>query len=142
MKTVVLSTGQTAVIRTKDELTEGQSRKIEIARARGSAVFNKFGAKTGDSMVIAPGDMDKLSDEDFVNISGFEDAAICVLTVSLNGEDVGDPTQLTKAIYQELSDIVLSEYAGVAVSTESVDEKIDPLVVAAESTESSTEAQT
>jgi hypothetical protein len=40
MKEVTLSTGQTATIRTKDELTEGQSRKIEIARSRGAAARN------------------------------------------------------------------------------------------------------
>ena len=43
MKEVTLSTGQTATIRSKDELTEGQSRKIEIARSRGAAVFARYG---------------------------------------------------------------------------------------------------
>ena len=77
MKEVTLSTGQTATIRSKDELTEGQSRKIEIARSRGAAVFAKYGVAGENGQVgIPPSDMDKLTDEDWANISGFEDTLI------------------------------------------------------------------
>lgn len=137
MREVTLSTGQVAQIRTKDELTEGQSRRIEIARSRGSAVFQRLGSETKTGFVIPPADMDKLSDEDFVNIRSFEDAAISIMTLSLNGEPIGEPTDLVTATYDALSNAVLSEYGGVKVATESVDEKINPLAVAAESTDSS-----
>lgn len=137
MKDVVLSTGHTASIRSRDELTEGQSRKIEIARARGMAVFQKFGVTSEGSTSIPPADMDKLTDEDWAHVNGFTDALIDTLTISLNGETVVNPTELPKAVYDALSDAVSTEYAGVKQTDDSVDEKIDPLAVAVESTASS-----
>ena len=138
MRDVVLSTGQTATIRSKDELTEGQSRKIEIARSRGAAVFQRIGSKTDEGLSIAGAEMDKLSDEDFANINAFEDAVISVMTVSLDGEALGEPTDLVSAVYDALNEVTMSEYGGMKVARETVDEKIDPLVEAAESTDSST----
>jgi hypothetical protein len=137
MKEVTLSTGQVAQIRTKDELTEGQSRKIEIARSRGSAVFQRLGVQSDTGFTIPPSEMDKLSDDDFTNIRGFEDAAISVMTVSLDGESIGEPTDLTAKVYEALSDAVLGEYSGVQVTSEGPDDKINPLAEAAESTPSS-----
>jgi hypothetical protein len=139
MKEVTLSTGQTATIRSKDELTEGQSRKIGIARSRGAAVFNKYGVSAEGSLGIPPADMDKLSDEDWANISGFEDTLILVLTESLDGQPLAPVTDLPKVTYDALNAVCSAEYAGVQVSTEGPDEKIDPKVEAAESTPSSSE---
>ena len=138
MKEVTLSTGQTATIRTKDELTEGQSRKIEIARSRGAAVFTKYGVSAEGSLGIPPADMDKLSDEDWANISGFEDTLILVLTESLDGQPLAPVTDLPKVTYDALNAVCSAEYAGVE-KHEGVDEKIDPKVEAAESTPSSSE---
>ena len=142
MKEVTLSTGQAATIRSKDELTEGQSRKIEIARSRGAAVFAKYGVTTDGSTSIPPSDMSKLTDEDWLNINGFTDTLIDVMTVSLNGETVMNPTELPKPVYDALNEAVSAEYGGLEQTTESVDDKIDPLAAAAESTPSSTEAAT
>jgi hypothetical protein len=152
-KDVTLSTGQVAVIRSKDELTEGQSRRIEIARSRGGAVLQKYqkrvyldesgedtfdvtGAKT-DRLAVPTVAMDDISDEEWARINGFTDVLIAELTISLAGEAVADPTTLAKPVYDALSDAVGTEYAGIAVATDSVDDKIDPLAVAAESTDSS-----
>jgi hypothetical protein len=137
MKEVTLSTGQVAVLRTKDELTEGQSRKIEVARARGAAVFQRLGTESEGKLSIPPEQMDKLSDEDYTNLRGFEDNVISVLTISLDGEPIGQPTDLMQKTYDALSSVALAEYAGLAQAPEGPDEKIDPLAEAAGSTVSS-----
>lgn len=141
MKDIVLATGHTATIREKDELTEGQSRKIEIARSRGAAVFQRLGTKTETGFTIASEEMDKLSDEDFANIRSFEDAAIVALTVALDGEPIGDPTELRSAVFDALAAAVLEAYGGGVVA-EGPDEKIDPLVGAVGSTDSSSATPT
>jgi len=138
MKDVTLSTGQTVQIRAKDELTEGQSRKIAVARARGAAVFQRFGVKgDNDTLAIPDEILDQLSDEDFANIRGFEDAVISVMTISIDGKPLGEPTELSSQTYDALNTVALEAYSGIAVATEGPDEKIDPLAEAAESTPSS-----
>jgi hypothetical protein len=135
MKDVVLSTGQTATIRSKDELTEGQSRKIEIARSRGTAVFKRFGVESETGFTIPPEDMDKLTDEDWAQINGFSDALITEMTVTFNGgSDVLCPANLLKPEYDALEAEVSAIYAGIAVAPEGPDDKINPLVEAAAST--------
>ncbi len=149
MKEVTLSTGQTATIRSKDELTEGQSRKIEIARSRGTAVFKRFGVESETGFTIPPEDMDKLTDEDWAQINGFSDALITEMTDSIKGGEYGaqpcqitDPTILRKADYDALEAVVSAEYAGIAVAPEGPDDKINPLAAAAESTPSSSVPET
>jgi hypothetical protein len=141
MKEVVLSNGQVVVVRPTDELTEGQSRRIEIARSRGSAVFQKFGVEAGEKIEIPPSAMDKLSDEDFAHIRGFEDTVMSVMILSVDEKPLGDPTDLPRTVYNELNEIAMNAYGGIAVQTEGPDEKINPLAGAVESTASSTEAQ-
>lgn len=140
MKEVTLSTGQVAQIRSKDELTEGQSRKIEIARSRGSAVFQRLGVETETGFTIPPSEMDKLSDEDYAHIHGFTDALISELTVSFDGGTLVSASDLLKPVYDALEEVVSKEYAGQSVA-EGPDEKINPLVVAAGSIDSSMETQ-
>jgi hypothetical protein len=168
MKDVVLSTGQTATIRSKDELTEGQSRKIEIARSRSVAVMQKYQkpvylkpdpdstednpkpdiqtfevtnvramTATEPMMGIPNRELDQLSDEDWGFIDGFSDVLISEMTTAFEGSPLPDPTTLPKPVYDALETLVASEYAGLRQSTDSVDEKINPLATAAESTDSS-----
>ena len=158
MKTITLSTGQVSVIRSKDELTEGQSRRIEIARSRAGAVLQRYqkpvfldesGEDTFDvtgtkslvdgvqKVAVPSAKMDEVSDEDWERINGFTDVLIKEMTVSFDTDtNPFDPTTLAKPVYDALSDVVGVEYGGIQVSTDSVDEKLDPLAVAAASTDS------
>lgn len=164
MKTVELSTGVTAVIRTKDELTEGQSRRIEIARSRGLAITQRLQkpvyidedgaetftvtsirAKIDDAPKIATPTaiLNELSDDDWKLINGYGDALVVELTDSISGGEYGDkvsvsdPTILRKPDFDKLSASVLEEYDGSVTGDEGPDEKINPLVEAAGSTDSS-----
>jgi len=153
MQNVVLSTGQIAVLRSVDELTEGQSRKIEIARARSGAVIQKFqkpiyidanGEDTFDAtpspttrVGVPTSALDEVSDEDWERINGFSDVLINEMTVSLDGSPVVNPSELKKSVYGALSDAVSSQYASKQVSVDGPDEKVNPLAGAVESTDSS-----
>lgn len=142
MNEVTLSTGQVVQLRSPDELTEGQSRKIAVARARGAAVFSRYGKEENEKLSIPPEIMDQLSDEEFANIRGFEDTVMKVMTVSLDGEPLGEPTELRGNVYDALNEVTLSAYSGIPIADEGVDEKIDPLAEAAGSTDSSSATPT
>ena len=142
MNEVTLSSGQVVQLRSPDELTEGQSRKIAVARARGAAVFSRYGKEENEKLSIPPEIMDQLSDEEFANIRGFEDTVMKVMTVSLDGEPLGEPTELRGNVYDALNEVTLSAYSGIPIADEGVDEKIDPLAEAAGSTDSSSATPT
>ena len=142
MNEVTLSSGQVVQLRSPDELTEGQSRKIAVARARGAAVFSRYGTEENEKLSIPPEIMDQLSDEEFANIRGFEDTVMKVMTVSLDGEPLGEPTELRGNVYDALNEVTLSAYSGIPIADEGVDEKIDPLAEAAGSTDSSSATPT
>ena len=152
MKDVTLSTGQAVSIRSKDELTEGQSRRIEIARSRGGAVLQKLqkpvflkdGQETfeptdtkcfidgAQKVAIPSADLDEVTDEEWDKINGFTDVLIKELTVTFEGKTLADPTELPKPVYDALSESVGIEYGSLDQTTDSPDDKIDPKVGAAE----------